>query len=186
MTDLLVAYFKKFGEKPCCGSDLKLYLPGHEANEVDRFLEETLKLIDFDESNMVPRTVRPIVLSEPFTNQAVIFLARGFHQVHPCLPPVAWVTKDASLSTGDRFAATGNRTRVLCGIALKHATLPLLSETFKHALLTLFRFYAGPRYLSSRVLACHESSSRKTSRTRGLSGGQMRLGQLPDPRVPKL
>ena len=27
MTDLLISYFEKFGDKPCCGNDLKLYLP---------------------------------------------------------------------------------------------------------------------------------------------------------------
>lgn len=41
MTELLIAYFVKFGEKPCCGGDLKLYLPILDASEVDKFFSQT-------------------------------------------------------------------------------------------------------------------------------------------------
>ena len=49
MTELLVAYFVKFGDKPCCGGDLKLYLPILDASEADKFFVQTLNSINFDE-----------------------------------------------------------------------------------------------------------------------------------------
>ena len=55
LTDLLVKYFEKFGDKPCCANDLKLYLPTLDANEADKFLEEALKTINFDAK--IPATV---------------------------------------------------------------------------------------------------------------------------------
>ncbi len=57
MTDLLVGYFKKFGEKPCCTSDLKLYVTTLETAEADRFLKESFQLIDLDASGLVAKTV---------------------------------------------------------------------------------------------------------------------------------
>ena len=50
MTELLVAYFIKFGDKPCCGGDLKLYLPILDASEADKFFVQTLNSINFDET----------------------------------------------------------------------------------------------------------------------------------------
>lgn len=55
LTDLLTAYFATFGDKPCCGSDLKLYLCSLDAAEADRFLDEALKTIKF--SDNLPETV---------------------------------------------------------------------------------------------------------------------------------
>ena len=62
MTELLVAYFIKFGDKPCCGGDLKLYLPILDASEADKFFVQTLNSINFDETkddtnNPLPKTV---------------------------------------------------------------------------------------------------------------------------------
>ena len=62
MTELLVAYFVKFGDKPCCGGDLKLYLPILDAPEADKFFVQTLNSINFDETkddtnNPLPKTV---------------------------------------------------------------------------------------------------------------------------------
>jgi len=61
MTELLVAYFMKFGDKPCCGGDLKLYLPILDASEADKFFVQTLNSINFDETkddtnNPLPKT----------------------------------------------------------------------------------------------------------------------------------
>ena len=55
LTDLLVKYFEKFGDKPCCANDLKLYLPTLDGNEGDKFLEQTLKTIGFNDKT--PATV---------------------------------------------------------------------------------------------------------------------------------
>ena len=56
--DLLISYFVKFGDKPTCGSDLKLYLPGLDSVESERFLTQTFKTINFDDSDAkVPKTV---------------------------------------------------------------------------------------------------------------------------------
>ena len=63
MTDLLVGYFTKFGDKPCCGSDLKLYLHILDSSEADKFLEKTLSSIGFNEeiktesNNPLPKSV---------------------------------------------------------------------------------------------------------------------------------
>lgn len=55
--DLLISYFVKFGDKPTCGSDLKLYLPGLDSVESERFLTQTFKTINFDDSDAkVPKT----------------------------------------------------------------------------------------------------------------------------------
>ncbi len=57
MCDLLVGYFEKFGSKPCCGSDLKLYLPLLDSNEANRFFEETFKFISFNSETGCPSKV---------------------------------------------------------------------------------------------------------------------------------
>ena len=62
MTELLVAYFVKFGDKPCCGGDLKLYLPILDDSEAEKFFVQTLNSINFDETkddtnNSLPKTV---------------------------------------------------------------------------------------------------------------------------------
>ena len=62
MTELLVAYFVKFGDKPCCGGDLKLYLPILDASEAEKFLAQAFNSIHFDDAkddtnNSVPKTV---------------------------------------------------------------------------------------------------------------------------------
>ena len=62
MTELLVAYFVKFGDKPCCGGDMKLYLPILDASEADKFFVQTSNSINFDETkddtnNPLPKTV---------------------------------------------------------------------------------------------------------------------------------
>lgn len=53
---MLIAYFAKFGSKPCCASDLKLYVPTLEASEVNRFIDETLTFIPLDGETNAPRT----------------------------------------------------------------------------------------------------------------------------------
>ena len=58
MADLLIAYFVKFGDKPCCGGDLKLYLPILDTTESEKFFQQTLKSINFDKSiDRLPKTV---------------------------------------------------------------------------------------------------------------------------------
>lgn len=49
MTDLLAAYFATFGDRPCCGGDLRLYLCSLDTTEADRFLEVTLQAIKFND-----------------------------------------------------------------------------------------------------------------------------------------
>ena len=56
LCDLLVNYFERFGSKPACALDLKLYLPSIGKESINRFFDETSKLIDFDE-NQVPKSV---------------------------------------------------------------------------------------------------------------------------------
>ena len=59
MTDLLISYFEKFGDKPCCGNDLKLYLPIiQDATETARFFEKTYEMISFENSVKRPKNVR--------------------------------------------------------------------------------------------------------------------------------
>ena len=59
MTDLLISYFEKFGDKPCCGNDLKLYLPIiQDATETARFFEKTYAMISFENSDKRPKNVR--------------------------------------------------------------------------------------------------------------------------------
>lgn len=48
MTDLLTNYFLIFGDKPCCGNDLKLYLPLLEASEAERFFSETITSVHLE------------------------------------------------------------------------------------------------------------------------------------------
>ena len=63
MADLLIAYFVKFGDKPCCGGDLKLYLPILDTTESEKFFQQTLKSINFDESiDRLPKTVCDIFI----------------------------------------------------------------------------------------------------------------------------
>ena len=58
MTDLLISYFEKFGDKICCGNDLKLYLPNIDSLEIARFFDDTFKFISLENSNKRPSTVR--------------------------------------------------------------------------------------------------------------------------------
>lgn len=58
MTDLLIAYFVKFGDKPCGGNDLKLYLPYLEATEAEKFFTDSLKAISF--INEIPETIADV------------------------------------------------------------------------------------------------------------------------------
>ena len=57
MTDLLIFYFDKFGDKIACGNDLKLYLPNLDSTEITRFFDETSKLIKFENNDKRPNTV---------------------------------------------------------------------------------------------------------------------------------
>ena len=57
MTDLLIFYFDKFGDKIVCGNDLKLYLPNLDSTEITRFFDETSKLIKFENNEKRPNTV---------------------------------------------------------------------------------------------------------------------------------
>ena len=56
LCDLLVKYFERFGSKPACALDLKLYLPSIGKESVNRFFDETSKIIDVDE-NQIPKSV---------------------------------------------------------------------------------------------------------------------------------
>ena len=58
MTDLLIFYFEMFGDKSCCGNDLKLYLPNLDASEIARFFESSFNFITFENSMKRPITVR--------------------------------------------------------------------------------------------------------------------------------
>ena len=52
LTDLLTEYFKKFGDKPCCATDLKLYLPTLDCSEATKFLQETSKTACLDDNGI--------------------------------------------------------------------------------------------------------------------------------------
>jgi hypothetical protein len=54
---LLVAYFAKFGTKPACALDLKLYLPSVGSESKQRFFDEAFKLIDLDDDRQAPKSV---------------------------------------------------------------------------------------------------------------------------------
>ena len=57
MMDLLVAYFERFGSKPCCMTDLKLYVSSLESSERDEFFSRTAECISLTDKG-VPSTVR--------------------------------------------------------------------------------------------------------------------------------
>ena len=50
MMDLLVAYFERFGSKPCCMSDLKLYVSSLESSERGEFFTRTAECISHTDS----------------------------------------------------------------------------------------------------------------------------------------
>ena len=57
MMDLLVDYFERFGSKPCCMTDLKLYVSSLESSERDEFFSRTAECISLTDKG-VPSTVR--------------------------------------------------------------------------------------------------------------------------------
>ena len=57
MLELLAAYFERFGSKPCCMTDLKLYVSSLESSERDEFFSRTAECIS-QTDNGVPSTVR--------------------------------------------------------------------------------------------------------------------------------
>ena len=59
MMDLLVDYFERFGSKPCCMTDLKLYVSSLESSERDEFFSRTAECISLTDKG-VPSTVRPL------------------------------------------------------------------------------------------------------------------------------
>ena len=56
MMELLVAYFERFGSKPVCMSDLKLYVSSLESSEREEFFSRTEECISHAD-NGVPSTV---------------------------------------------------------------------------------------------------------------------------------
>jgi hypothetical protein len=58
---LLIDYFLRFGSKPACALDLKLYLPSVGKESINRFFDETLKFIEFDEKQ-VPASVSKLCI----------------------------------------------------------------------------------------------------------------------------
>jgi len=56
LCDRLVKYFERFGAKPTCALDLKLYVPSIGEESTKTFFDATLKLIDLDDKN-VPKSV---------------------------------------------------------------------------------------------------------------------------------
>ena len=57
MMDLLVDYFERFGSKPCCMTDLKLYVSSLESSERDEFFSRTAECISLADKG-IPSTVR--------------------------------------------------------------------------------------------------------------------------------
>ncbi len=54
---MLVHYFDRFGQKPCCTSDLKLFLTSLDSSEYEAFFDRSRALIKLGEKNE-PSTVR--------------------------------------------------------------------------------------------------------------------------------
>ena len=61
MMDLLVDYFERFGSKPCCMTDLKLYVSSLESSERDEFFSRTAECISLTDKG-VPSTVRLLIM----------------------------------------------------------------------------------------------------------------------------
>jgi len=54
--ELLVRYFERFGSKPSCALDLKLYLPSAGKDSIKKFFDQTLNFIELD-AEKVPKSV---------------------------------------------------------------------------------------------------------------------------------
>jgi hypothetical protein len=70
LCDLLVAYFKKFGTKPACALDLKLYLPSIGNKSKQHFFDQTFQMIDLDD-RQVPKSVSSTTSTKSLTSQSL-------------------------------------------------------------------------------------------------------------------
>lgn len=61
--EMLIEYFRIFGEKPCCAKDIVLFLDDLEENQKPELASKLIRLCDISATTL-PRTVRSRNISD--------------------------------------------------------------------------------------------------------------------------